>query len=105
MDFFINLGILGIALIILGKSKSRKNNQAQKLNHIKILDKLLCYMESDMLMNINLKYGKLLLITGIIGALFYNILGLLMVFITVLIVTLYLVNLFMSGYKFYINIK
>lgn len=105
MDFFINLGILGIALIILGKSKSRKNNQAQKLNHIKILDKLLCYMESDMLMNINLKYGKLLLITGIIGALFYNILGLLMVFITVLIVTFYLINLFMSGYKFYINIK
>ena len=105
MDFFINLGILGIALIILGKSKSRKNNQAQKLNHIKILDKLLCYMESDMLMNINLKYGKLLLITGIIGALFYNILGLLMVFITVLIVTFYLVNLFMNGYKFYINIK
>lgn len=105
MDFFINFGILGIALIILGKSKSRKNNQTQKLNNIKILDKLLCYMESDMLMNINLKYGKLLLITGIIGALFYNILGLLMVFITVLIVTFYLVNLFMSGYKFYINIK
>ena len=105
MDFFINLGILGIALIILGKSKSRKNNQTQKLKNIKILDKLLCYMESDMLMNINFKYGKLLLITCIIGALFYNILGLLMVFITVLIVTFYLINLFMSGYKFYINIK
>jgi len=105
MDFFINFGILGIALILSGKLNKRKDNQTQKLKNIKILDKISCYMDSDMLININLKYGKLMLIAGIIGALFYNTLGLLMVFITVLIMIFYLINLFISLYKFYSTIK
>lgn len=105
MDFFISFGILGIALIISGNLNKRKNNQEQSTYNIKILDKILCYMDSDILININLKYGKLMLITGIIGVLFYNTLGLLMVLITVLIMIFYLINLFISWYKFYYTTK
>ena len=100
MDFFINFGILGIALILSGKLNKRKDNQTQKLNNIKILDKISCYMDSDMLININLKYGKLMLIAGIIGALFYNTLGLFMVAVTILVMTFYLANIFINGYKY-----
>lgn len=105
MEVFINLGVVGIALIILGKSPVRKNNPKQNLTNIKILDKFLSYMESDILGNINFKYGKLLFITGIIGALFYNTLGLFMVFAMVLVLCFYLVNLFISGHKFYTHTK
>lgn len=105
MDFFINLGIFGIALIWLGKLALSTNESTQEFSNFKFLDKFIRYMESELLARINLKYGKYMLITGILGALFYKTLGLLMVFVMVLVSSLYLVNLFISGYKFYINIR
>ncbi|WP_122638745.1 hypothetical protein [Romboutsia sp. Marseille-P6047] len=105
MDFFINLGILGISLIMLGKVTIKGNTYTQELSNFKILDNIVNYMESEGLAKINLKYGKQLLITGIIGTLFYNTLGLLMVFVMVLVLSLYIINVFISGYKFYINIR
>ena len=105
MDFFINLGIVGISLIILGKLAFKLNKDTKELSGFKILDNIVSYMESDLLAKINLKYGKQLLITGIIGALFYNTLGLLMVFVTVLVLIFYLANVFINGYKFYINLR
>ena len=105
MDFFINLGIVGISLILFGKQGLKVNADSQNLSGFKILYSIVSYMESDLLAKINLKYGKQLLITGIIGALFYNTLGLLMVFITVLILSFYLANVLIKGYKFYINVR
>lgn len=105
MDFFINLGIVGISLILFGKQGLKVNEDSQELSGFKILDNIISYMESDLLAKINLKYGKQLLITGIIGALFYNTLGLLMVFVTVLVLSFYLSNVLIKGYKFYINVR
>ncbi len=105
MDFFINLGIVGISLIILGRLGLKANKGTQEVSGFDIVDNIVNYIESDVVTKINLKYGKQLLITGIIGALFYNTLGLVMVFITVLVLSFYLVNLFINGYKFYINIR
>lgn len=105
MDLFISLGIVGISLIMLGKLTFRGNTDTQELSNFKILDKIVSYIESDLLAKINLRYGKQLLITGIFGVLFYNTLGLLMVFVMVLVLSLYLINVFISGYKFYINIR
>lgn len=105
MDFFINLGIFGIALILLGKLALNSNESTQEFSNFKFLDKLMRYMDSELLARINLKYGKYMLITGILGVLFYKALGLLMVFLMVLITSFYLVNLFISGYKFYINTR
>ena len=105
MDFFINLGIVGISLILFGKQGLKVNEDSQELSGFKILDNIISYMESDLLAKINLKYGKQLLITGIIGALFYNTLGLFMVFVMVLVLSFYLSNVLINGYKFYINIR
>lgn len=105
MDFFINLGIVGISLILFGKQGLKVNEDSQELSGFKILDSIVSYMESDLLAKINLKYGKQLLITGIIGALFYNTLGLLMVFVMVLVLSFYFSNVFINGYKFYINVR
>jgi len=105
MDFFINIGIIGIALIILGKSALRANKCIQQSNNFKSLDNLIHYMESELLAKINLKYGKQMLITGILGALFYNSLGLLMVIIMLLVIISYLASIFISGYKFYLSTR
>ena len=105
MDFFINLGILGVSLILFGKLALKLNEDSQEISGFKILDNIINYIASDLLAKINLKYGKQLLITGVIGALFYNTLGLLMVFVTVLVLIFYLANVFINGYKFYINIR
>ncbi|WP_312258405.1 hypothetical protein [Romboutsia ilealis] len=104
MDFFINLGITGISLIFLGKLALRRNKTINESNNesnnLEFIDKLMRYMESELLAKINLKYGKQLLIASIVGVLFYNTFGLFMVLVTVLIITSYLINLFISGYKY-----
>ncbi|WP_304969649.1 hypothetical protein [Romboutsia ilealis] len=100
MDFFINLGITDISLIFLGKLALRKNKTINESNNLEFIDKLMRYMESELLAKINLKYGKQLLIASIVGVLFYNTFGLFMVLVTVLVFTSYLINLFISGYKY-----
>lgn len=100
MDFFINLGITGILLIFLGKLALRGNKNINESNNLEFIDKLIRYMESELLAKINLKYGKQLLIASIVGVLFYNTFGLFMVLVTVLVFTSYLINLFISGYKY-----
>lgn len=100
MDFFINLGITGILLIFLGKLALRGNKNINESNNLESIDKLIRYMESELLAKINLKYGKQLLIASIVGVLFYNTFGLFMVLVTVLVFTSYLINLFISGYKY-----
>ena len=100
MDFFINRGITGILLIFLGKLALRRNKTINESNNLEFIDKLMRYMESELLAKINLKYGKQLLIASIVGVLFYNTFGLFMVLVTVLIITSYLINLFISGYKY-----
>ena len=100
MDFFINLGITGISLIFLGKLALRRNKTINESNNLEFIDKLMRYMESELLAKINLKYGKQVLIASIVGVLFYNTFGLFMVLVTVLVFTSYLINLFISGYKY-----
>lgn len=100
MDFFINLGITDISLIFLGKLALRRNKTINESNNLEFIDKLMRYMESELLAKINLKYGKQLLIASIVGVLFYNTFGLFMVLVTVLVFTSYLINLFISGYKY-----
>ena len=100
MDFFINLGITGISLIFLGKLALRRNKTINESNNLEFIYKLMRYMESELLAKINLKYGKQLLIASIVGVLFYNTFGLFMVLVTVLVFTSYLINLFISGYKY-----
>lgn len=100
MDFFINLCITGISLIFLGKLALRRNKTINESNNLEFIDKLMRYMESELLAKINLKYGKQLLIASIVGVLFYNTFGLFMVLVTVLVFTSYLINLFISGYKY-----
>ncbi len=105
MDFFINLGILGISLILSAKLGHKLNEDSKEISGFKILDNFFDYISSDILAKINLKYGKKLFITSIICVLFYNTLGLFMVLVTVLVLSFYLVNVFINGYKFYINIR
>lgn len=100
MDFFINLGITDISLIFLGKLALRGNKNINESNNLEFIDKLIRYMESELLAKINLKYGKQSLIASIVGVLFYNTFGLFMVLVTVLVFTSYLINLFISGYKY-----
>lgn len=100
MDLFINLGIIDISLIFLGKLALRGNKNINESNNLEFIDKLMRYMESELLAKINLKYGKQLLIASIVGVLFYNTFGLFMVLVTVLVFTSYLINLFISGYKY-----
>ena len=100
MDFFISVGLIGISLILSSKLAMKGNKNIQEYNNFGFLSKLLSYMDSELLAKINLKYGIQLLIFGIIGTLFYNTLGLLMVVITILVLTFYFANIFINGYKY-----
>ena len=104
MEFFINIGIIGISFMLLGKM-IMKYEKTQEFENLEYLNKLISFMESELVAKANLKYGKLLLICGVIGALFYNTLGLFMVFVMVLVLSFYLSNVLINGYKFYINIR
>ena len=100
MDFLISVGIIGISLILSSKLAMKGNKNIQEYNNFGFLSKFLSYMDSELLAKINLKYGTQLLISGIIGTLFYNILGLLMVAVTILNFIFYLANIFINGYKY-----
>ena len=67
MDFFINIGLVGIAFIFLGKLTNKENKNIQEFNNLQVLNKLICYMESELFAKIHLKYGLQLLICGIIS--------------------------------------
>jgi len=67
MDFFINIGLVGIAFIFLGKLTNKENKNIQEFNNLQFLNKLICYMESELFAKIHLKYGVQLLICGIIS--------------------------------------
>ena len=81
MQLFFNLGFIGLSLIILGKLELKEDLEKKNKHNfkIKIIDKFISYTESYEFAKINLKYGMLLLITGTIGFVFYNTLGLPMV--------------------------
>ena len=67
MDFFINIGLVGIAFIFLGKLTNKENKNIQEFNNLQFLNKLICYMESELFAKIHLKYGLQLLICCIIS--------------------------------------
>ena len=67
MDFFINIGLVVIAFIFLGKLTNKENKNIQEFNNLQFLNKLICYMESELFAKIHLKYGLQLLICGIIS--------------------------------------
>lgn len=45
MDFFINIGLVVIAFIFLGKLTNKENKNIQEFNNLQFLNKLICYME------------------------------------------------------------
>lgn len=67
MDFFINIGLVVIAFIFLGKLTNKENKNIQEFNNLQFLNKLICYMESELFAKIHLKYGLQLSICGIIS--------------------------------------
>ena len=67
MDFFINIGLVGRAFIFLGKLTNKENKNIQEFNNLQFLNKLICYMESELFAKIHLKYGLQLSICGIIS--------------------------------------
>ena len=67
IDFFINIGLVGIAFIFLGKLTNKENKNIQEFNNLQFLNKLICYMESELFAKIHLKYGLQLSICGIIS--------------------------------------
>lgn len=107
MDLFFNLGFAGLALIILGKVELKEKLEKKNKHNFKIeiIDKFISYTESYEFAKINLRYGTLLLITGIIGFIFYNTLGLMMVGAMVLSLGFYLTNTFITGYKYFKDAK
>lgn len=88
--------------MLLGKWTIRDNAKKNddSIVDIKNLNKFMSYMESDIWASINLRYGRLFLIPSIIGSLFYNSLGLFMVFIMVLVVGSYLGTSIINGFKY-----
>ena len=98
MEFFINIGIIGISFMLLGKM-IMKYEKTQEFENLEYLNKLISFMESELVAKANLKYGKLLLICGVIGALFYNTLGLFMVLVTIVVLAFYLGIIFINLYK------
>ncbi len=107
MQLFFNLGVIGLSLIILGKLELKEDLEKKNKHNfkIKIIDKFISYTESYEFAKINLKYGMLLLIIGIIGFVFYNTLGLTMVGAMVLSLGFYIINTFIAGYKYFKNFK
>lgn len=101
MDFFIQLGFLGVAFIIQGTVSLKKFDTIPKYNNLKTLDTILYFIKSDVFANLNLKLGKLLLPISILGSVFYDSLGLFMVVAMVLTLSLYFINLLIGMYKFY----
>ena len=67
MDFFINIGLVVIAFIFLGKLTNKENKNIKEFNNLQFLNKLICYMESELFAKIHLKYGLQLSICGIIS--------------------------------------
>ena len=98
MEFFINIAIIGISFMLLGKM-IMKYEKTQEFDNLEYLNKLISFMESELVAKANLKYGNLLLICGVIGTLFYNTLGLFMVLVTIVVLAFYLGIIFINLYK------
>ena len=100
MDLFLNLGIYGACIMYIGKMALKNNDKITYFKNIKILNLIMSYIQSDILANINIKYGKYILIAGAVGTIFYNIIGLLMVVVMCGLLFIYLWNVIYKGFKF-----
>ena len=55
------------SIYILGKLTNKENKNIQEFNNLQFLNKLICYMESELFKKIHLKYGLQLSICSIIS--------------------------------------
>ena len=77
MKFFINIIMIGIALILTTylNDKFKEPVVKRKLFNITLIDEFIYYMEIEVLSNIKYSYGIVMTTCGILGLLFYNSLG------------------------------
>lgn len=94
MEFFIYLLIFSIAMIIYGKSIF-KSSIKEEIN----INNKIVYTFAD----IQITFGRLLIIPSILGILLYELLGMIILVIVIIIIVIYLVSLILGGYKFYRN--
>ena len=92
MDFFINISILGVALILQSfiNSKKKLKTVQNNISDNKHQDTFISLFEFGIIRRIEYKHGVTILICGIIGTLFYDRLGLLMMTLTCLISIYYI---------------
>ncbi|MGL5753356.1 MAG: hypothetical protein ACRCXT_22620, partial [Paraclostridium sp.] len=80
MELFFNLGITGVCFIILGMLILKcDKSEVKNIEDSKPENTFMDYMDSEVIAKIHVKYGILLAITGTVGFLFYEKMGLAMV--------------------------
>lgn len=105
MKFFINIIMIGVALILTTylNDKFKEPVVKRKLFNITLIDEFIYYMEIEVLSNIKYSYGIVMTTCGILGLLFYNSLGIYILFITLLFMCYYFLNLFRNAYRYIKN--
>lgn len=105
MKFFINVIMIGIALILTTSLNDKFKDLLvkRKLFNVTLIDEFIYYMEIEILSNIKYSYGIVMTTCGILGLLFYNSLGIYILFITLLFICYYLFNLFRNAYRYIKN--
>lgn len=105
MKFFINIIMIGIALILTKylNDKYKEPVVKRKLVNFTLIDEFIYYMEIEVLSNIKYSYGIVMTTCGILGLLFYNSLGIYILFITLSFMCYYFLNLFRNAYRYIKN--
>lgn len=100
MYFFTSIVALGIALLLIAHSNFKtKNIQTEHTFKIKYLYDCIFFIETEVLSKIQFIDGFVMITCGLLGLVFYDLLGLPMVFVTISLIIYYLINLFKNSQK------
>lgn len=95
MHFFVSIVVLGIALLLIAHSNSKqKNIQTEHNFKMKCLSDYVFFVETEVLAKIQFVDGLIIITCGLLGIVFYDFLGLAMVFVTISLTIYFFINLF-----------
>ena len=103
MEIFIYLLIISLALIHRGKSILKSSFKEKIYVKNKIIDNYMRYTDSEIFADIQITFGKLMLIPSIAGILFSKLLGIIVLVMICIIMCAYIVSFLIGIYKFYKN--
>lgn len=103
MELFISMLVFAVASLFIGKMALKTESKKKLEIRNKLINSIMAYYDSQVFGDIEVTFGKLMILPCIVGIFFYDKMGLLLIALVCAILIYYLVTIVVGFYKFYNN--